>query len=101
MSASANQKISAIALDDGLLHYFVQPLRFSALTAIGGIQELAQGLLDDLCNQSIDTPLENPDGQINKVAAIKMLADMLDQYHDNAQSGELRLPNGSPISFDQ
>ena len=86
---SAAPKTSAIALDHGLLHSYVQPLPFSALTAIGGIQELAQGLLEDLCNQSIDKPPENPDGQINKVAAIKMLADMLDQYHDNAQSGEL------------
>ncbi len=86
---TAAQKATAIALDDGLLHYFVQPLRFSAFTAIGGIQALAQGLVDDLCNQRIDEPAEDLDGQINKASAIKMLADMLDQYHDNAHSGEL------------
>ena len=82
-------KTPTIALNDGLLHSFVQPLRFSAFTAIGGIQALAQGLVNDLCSQRIGEPAKDLDGQIQTASAIQMLADMLDQYHDNAQSGNL------------
>jgi hypothetical protein len=84
------QTTSTIALDQGLIHYFVQPLRFSALNAIGGIQELSQRPLDNLCNQNINEPAEDLDSQIRMISAIKMLADMLDQYLDNTQDGELK-----------
>ena len=84
-----------ITLDDGLLHYYVQPLSFSATTAIGAIRQLAQHLAYELTNQRVDEPAEDLDGQIHAIGGIRMLADMLDQFEVNAEEGRLSRKGGA------
>jgi len=86
-------KTPTIALNDGLLHSFVQPLRFSAFTAIGGIQALAQGLVNDLSSQRIGEPAKDLDGQIQTAQQSKCWPICLISTMTTPTAGNCRLDN--------